>query len=1067
MRASIIIVNHNGGPSAVRNISHIASAIGDGTELIVVDNDSTDGSAEAVERDVPPAIVIRSAENRGYAAGVDLGIEESRGDVVVVLNADVRPRDGALELLIDSASGDGGRRLVGGLVVDHRGKVSRNCRRALPRPVDILREALFLPPRARRVPFGEGLAETDVVSGSVMAVGRGALDELGPMDEDYFLYNEDVEWCRRAGEKGIPVLVEERAVFEHEGGASTRGDDARALTARVLADFQYFCENGEAPRELVRRLWLTRLLWRSLGYGAAALLPLARREVFRRRAAVCRLIRRALRDLEWRPAGPGAQNAHPLRLLDLPAPRPLRDPRPSVLVVLPDLDFGGAQRLVESTVTGPLRERYRFEILCLRELGGIGEDLRRRGVPVHVAGLRGWRSLRDWRLAADVCALFRPDIVHSHLLPGDVCAWLGFGRRVPRVSTELSVDGWVGPASREVERLALRGATEVVAVSNGVACAKSYLGPSGALPLVLESPAAVPYADSPAPLFCDDRPVTLAMVGRLHPVKRVDLFIRCAAALAARAPGRHVFRVVGEGRERPRLEELARGLGLAGELEFRGAVRDVAAELDEADIVLLLSDYEGLGLTVLETLARGRVPLVRRVAGAEETVPEGVAELLIDTEDPEVLAARVEELVADPGRCRGLVDAGRAWLCSRADRAAKLDQVYGDALQRNERKRVLHIITRLIVGGAQENTIASVERVDPTRFDSRLWIGPETGAEGSLLEDARRRGLNVRIIPRLVRRISPFDDLVSMWHMVRMLRRRRFDLVHTHSSKAGITGRVAARLAGVPAVVHTVHGWGFHEHMHPLLRGFYVWLERAMVPLSDRLVAVSHRTTDIGLTAAIGERSSYDMIRSGIPTARFHPDADVGRSVRRSLDIGEDDIVIGSVGRLSPQKNPADFVELARLVRERSERATFVYVGDGPMRDEIFQLAREKGVGEHIRFLGIRHDVPDLLRAFDIFVLTSLWEGLPRVIPQALATGVPVVAYNVSGIEEAIREGVNGHLVQPGAVRDAAQIVADLAIDDERRRAVSVRALETFDPAFTEDGMVESLETLYSSLLDV
>ncbi len=362
--------------------------------------------------------------------------------------------------------------------------------------------------------------------------------------------------------------------------------------------------------------------------------------------------------------------------------------------------------------------------------------------------------------------------------------------------------------------------------------------------------------------------------------------------------------------------------------------------------------------------------------------------------------------------------------------------------------------------------MASVERVDPGRFDSHLWMGPQAGSEGTLLDVARSRGIKPRILPNLVREIHPWKDPWVTLELARRMRRERFDIVHTHSSKAGIVGRVAARLAGVPVIVHTVHGWGFHDHMAPVARRVYVGLEKALEPWTDSLVSVSKETTRIGLEAGIGRADAYRLIRSGIPRTRFTPDPEKRRATRAELGLDENAIVIGSVGRLSPQKNPGDFVGLAEGVSKRHRNARFLYVGDGSLRREVEAAARDAGVDDRVRWMGVRSDVPDLLRAMDVFVLTSLWEGLPRVIPQALASGVPVVAFSVSGIDEIILEGRNGHVVRPGDLPGLIAKVSRLVEDDSYRRSLALRATDEFDDAFTEDAMIRDLEDLYAELLE-
>ncbi len=1069
---SVVIVNFNGGRAVVENLRVIAERLPAGpSEIIVVDNASTDGSPDLIRRELPDLRLMSAGANRGYAAGVNLGLNAASGTTLVVMNPDVVPEPGALERLAEAVRRRRDFAVLGGSVVDGDGRVSSNCFRALPVPSDILRDGFFLRPRVvpRRGELEasrDGVVATEVVSGSVMALRRDSLDELGPMDEEFFLYNEDVEWCRRAHRKGLAVGLVTDALFYHEGGASTRTCEGLAFGARVLADFQYFCEGEGVAPETVRKLWRARLIARALLYRAYVRLgERCRRDESRRRAAVYRILASDMRRFRWS-TSEGVQNGHPSRLRDFPDTGEIGDDRPTILQVIPDMEYGGAQRLVENIVTGSLSERFRFEILCLTHVGGIGETLRERGVRVHVAGLTGWRSRAGWRLARDYAALLEPDLVHSHTSPGDAAAHFGFRGRAPRLSTKHGVEVWMNPVLKLVEAWILRGAT-VLCVSDAVAAAKSYVGPWGTLPPVVQSPSTVSVAPEPAPLMVEERPVTLTMVGRLHRVKRIDIFLEAAAELERRRPGHFAFRVVGEGPESERLCELARTLGVGERVEFRGAVADVTGELDDSDIVLLLSDCEGLPLTILEMLARGRIPLIRRVPGTDDALPAALERCFVDSSSPIDVAEKVLEICDEPDLFVELACQGLRWVAERSDYASVTGRTYEGLLSTDSARsktRVLHLITRLIVGGAQENTIASVERVDPERYDSQLWIGPQTGSEGSLLADARSRGIVVRVLPNLVREINPRRDALALVQLVRLLRRERFDIVHTHSSKAGILGRLAAKVAGVPHIVHTVHGWGFHDRMNPLLKNTYVTLEKMLQPRTRPLISVSNKTTRVGLDEGIGRPGAYRLIRSGIPLLRFFPDPKRGSEVRERLGLSADDIVVGSVGRLSPQKNPRDFVRVAELLSRGRENLRFVYVGDGPMRTEIERTLDSVGLSDRVLLLGIRDDVPDLLRAMDVFILTSLWEGLPRVVLQALATGLPVVAYDTAGIGEAVKEGENGHLVEPGAVGEMVELLDRLVADASLRAAMGRAAAEGLDTAFTEDGMIRDLENLYDEL---
>lgn len=378
---------------------------------------------------------------------------------------------------------------------------------------------------------------------------------------------------------------------------------------------------------------------------------------------------------------------------------------------------------------------------------------------------------------------------------------------------------------------------------------------------------------------------------------------------------------------------------------------------------------------------------------------------------------------------------------------------------------VLHIITRLIVGGAQETVLYTAAMLDPARYRVEVICGPQTGSEGSLIETVRAYGIPLSIEPALVRQISPLRDLLALVHLTRFIRRGNYAIVHTNSSKAGIVGRLAARLAGTPLIVHTVHGWSFHEHMAPPVRWSYILLERLTARFTDTLIVVARPDIEKGLRAGIGRPEQYKLIRSAIPLDEFNPVAVDRVAVRRELGLPLDAPVLGNVGRFSAQKNPLDWVRVAGLVARKRPDCRFLLVGDGPLRGKVELALAEEGIADRTVLTGLRRDVPRMLAAMDVFLLTSLWEGLPRVIPQAMAMEVPVVANRADGTAEAIRHGETGYLVEPGDVESAAAYCLELLSDPVRRRQMGAAgrayALEEFDVR----QMIAQIAALYESLL--
>ncbi len=377
---------------------------------------------------------------------------------------------------------------------------------------------------------------------------------------------------------------------------------------------------------------------------------------------------------------------------------------------------------------------------------------------------------------------------------------------------------------------------------------------------------------------------------------------------------------------------------------------------------------------------------------------------------------------------------------------------------------IIHLITRLIVGGAQENTVYTAARLDPKRFSVQVVSGAQTGSEGSLIEETRQQGIPLTIIPELVRQISPLKDLQALFKLILILRQSQCKLLHTHSSKAGILGRLAGRIAGTPVIIHTVHGWSFHQHMSPRLRSFYIILERWMAKYTQALVTVSQKDIEKGLQAGIGRPEQYHLIRSAIPMETFDPSLYNRQEIRQNLGIPESAVVIGNIGRFSPQKTPFDWVKDAVLLGEREPNAFFLLVGDGPLRREVETQINLVGLRERCLLTGLQRDIPNLLAAMDIFLLTSLWEGLPRVIPQAMAMELPVLAYSVDGVQEIIQHTENGYLFQPKDIDSIVDACIKLIHAPERRaelgRSGRQRVLQDYDL----QQMITQLTALYDKL---
>jgi glycosyltransferase involved in cell wall biosynthesis len=325
---------------------------------------------------------------------------------------------------------------------------------------------------------------------------------------------------------------------------------------------------------------------------------------------------------------------------------------------------------------------------------------------------------------------------------------------------------------------------------------------------------------------------------------------------------------------------------------------------------------------------------------------------------------------------------------------------------------VVHVITRLIVGGAQLSVVGLCEALNE-HYDVRLLSGPEEGLEGSLHARAEEN-LPLTIVPALRRDIDARHDIAAVTTLRRTFREFGPAIVHTHSSKAGILGRVAAMRSSAK-VVHTIHGWGHTPADSRLRRAVLIQAERGVARWTDALIAVSSDVRDEGMRCRIGQPHLYEVIPEFVDFRPADPDFDASRQrARRALDLKEADEVVGWVGRFVPQKDPDTLVRALELILASRSTVRAVLVGDGPMRRETERRLRGTGLGERVFFAGLRPDARALYAAFDVLLHPSLWEGQPRVIQEAIAERVPVVAGRVAGAGDLVEEGRTGYLTPPG-----------------------------------------------------
>ncbi len=380
--------------------------------------------------------------------------------------------------------------------------------------------------------------------------------------------------------------------------------------------------------------------------------------------------------------------------------------------------------------------------------------------------------------------------------------------------------------------------------------------------------------------------------------------------------------------------------------------------------------------------------------------------------------------------------------------------------------RVTHVITRLIIGGAQENTVASVLGLQPKPgLEVDLFSGPSIGSEGTLESTFAYSPHLLTIIPNLVRPVHPWKDWLAVHHLTRLFRAERPQIVHTHSGKAGILGRLAAARAGVPISVHTIHGPSFGRFQGTLANWTFLSAERYAAKVTTHFVSVADAMTKQYLAARIGRREQFTKIFSGFDLSPYLS-ATNDLALRARFGIAPSDFVVGKIARLFKLKGHNDLFDVAPTLVGKCPQIRFLLVGDGPWRNRFESRARALGLEKYFIFTGLvpPQEVPQLVGIMDALVHLSLREGLPRALPQALAAARPVVAYDCDGAKEVCIPNETGFLLTPGNIGELTSRLLQLASDRTLRERLGRRGQQWVKEHFGVDHMVNDLYALYLRL---
>jgi glycosyltransferase involved in cell wall biosynthesis len=382
--------------------------------------------------------------------------------------------------------------------------------------------------------------------------------------------------------------------------------------------------------------------------------------------------------------------------------------------------------------------------------------------------------------------------------------------------------------------------------------------------------------------------------------------------------------------------------------------------------------------------------------------------------------------------------------------------------------RVLRAITRLNIGGPAIHAVLLTAALDDgAEFQSTLVAGATAPHEGDMLDFASEHAVRPVLLPALGREISPADDLVSLASMVQLIRRLKPDVVHTHMAKAGTVGRLAARICGAPLIVHTYHGHVFHSYFGPTRTRVFLTIERALGLATDRIIVLGDGQRDEIAGYGVAPNQKLEPIRLGLELGQFLRADDARGSLRQELRVDEATPLIGIVARLVPIKAHEVFFQAAAKVLTEQPRARFLVIGDGERRAELEAIVERLGIGDAVVFMGWRRDMVSVYADLDVVALTSLNEGSPVALIEAMASSRPVISTRVGGVPEVVIDGVTGLTVPPSDPTAMAEGILKLLRDRDLATRLAAEGRRHVYPRYDSSRLVDDVRNLYQRELAV
>lgn len=373
--------------------------------------------------------------------------------------------------------------------------------------------------------------------------------------------------------------------------------------------------------------------------------------------------------------------------------------------------------------------------------------------------------------------------------------------------------------------------------------------------------------------------------------------------------------------------------------------------------------------------------------------------------------------------------------------------------------KILHVITHLPIGGAQDNTLYTVELLDKEKYDISLCCN----LDGELVERAKKiEAIKLFDIPFLCREVSPYRDIRAFLSLYKLFKEEDFTIIHTHSSKAGLLARLAAVLNKTPIVIHTIHGFAFNDFMNALKKNFFIYVEKLLAKWTDVLITVSNLNKKKIIDLNIAHENKIKNIYSGIDLSLFTNKRN--DDFRKELNLENDHLLLGSVGRLSDQKDPITMIEAFGIISKPFPNAHLALVGDGELKGKILEKIDKLKLNGKVHLTGNKNNPWSVYHSMDLFIMSSIYEGLGRSITEALSCGVPVVCTDVEGVPEIVRDNITGILVPPKDANKLADGIIRTLNDMETAKKMAEEGRRFVKDNFDVNKMINDIDSLYNTL---